>query len=227
MLSEVAYSVSLGYLVLELSQALIYTSLEPIFKSYMTFLASRKIRYSKIPESAKDDLQGYCRFLNQTMQFEDADDILSPEILTPNSAQCQYFKNLANFSLGKISQQGNKTVTEFVDSENRMTEIFCDSTLNVKSCFMLSDTMAQVSFERYAEDIKVSKKTVLTIGAQITSYSRQFLDEHLRLLLKNESNRLGYVDTDSILWKRKRADPILIKEHESCSGYFGNELKDN
>ena len=80
---------------MEMNQALVYKEFDYIFKSYMTFLASQKIQYSKIPKSHPNDLDGYCAFLNKSMNFEHKDDIFLPSLLTPN---------LHNVSISKILQ---------------------------------------------------------------------------------------------------------------------------
>ena len=66
-LSEIAYSLELGYKLIELQEAIVFKNLEYVFSDFMRFLASRKIRFSKVPSSYKQDLKKYCDFVNEKM----------------------------------------------------------------------------------------------------------------------------------------------------------------
>ena len=63
---EVAYAVTkLNYTLFCIEECLIYTTLLPLFKNFMQLMSSKKIRYSKIPESYQSDLETYCRQINE------------------------------------------------------------------------------------------------------------------------------------------------------------------
>ena len=96
LLSEIGYAIELGYILLEVQEAIVFKKLEYVFSDFMRFLASCKIRYSKIPPSYKHDLQKYCDFVNEKMDFTHKDDILTPELLVENTSTCKMYKDLSN-----------------------------------------------------------------------------------------------------------------------------------
>ena len=88
---------------------------------------------------------------------------------------------------------------------------------------MVTDTIAQVRYEKRGEDLKVSKRSQLVIGCQITAYSRITLDRYLRLLIKNNQTPC-YTDTDSILYIKLKTDPEVLPFHPTIYGYFKSEV---
>ena len=102
---EVAYAVcQLGYTLHSIEEGLIYTNLQPIFEEFMRLMASKKIRYGKVPPSYQKDLSKYCNEVNELMGFEDPGDILTPDLLQENSYQCSFIKSIMNICIGKLSQ---------------------------------------------------------------------------------------------------------------------------
>ena len=135
-LRELCYAVcELKYTLFAINEGLIYTSMQPLFRDFMRMLASRKIRHSKVPPSYRADLEKYCADLNQTMGFEDPPDLLSPEILEENSYKTAFEKSIMNIIVGKMAQSQTQNSVEFVDNEERVTQIFTDNSLEVKSCW--------------------------------------------------------------------------------------------
>ena len=120
-------------------------------------LASKKIRHSKIPKSNLGNLDEYCNFTNENMKFEDEDDLLDPSKLEPNPTKCSFYKSLQNFALGKLLEKSNKSILEFIKSEQRLTDVFCDQDIEVKNCSLIGDSIAQVNYQRRADAVTVSK----------------------------------------------------------------------
>ena len=131
------------------------------------------------------------------------------------TTKCSFYKSLQNFTLGKLSEKSNKSILEFIKSEQRLTDVFCDQDIEVKNCSLIGDSIAQVSYQRRADAVKVSKRTLLVQGAQVTAYARIFLDRALRKLNEN-SQPVAYSDTDSAIFIKKRSDKHVLDLHESC-----------
>ena len=107
---EVAYAVTkLGYTLFAIHEGLIYTNLQPIFEQFMKLMASKKIRYSKVPPSYKTNILKYCDEVNQEMDFSDPLDTLTPEKIEENPYQCTFIKGIMNICIGKMSQSQQKT----------------------------------------------------------------------------------------------------------------------
>ena len=88
-----------------------------------------------------------------------------------------------------------------------MTEIFSDKKLDVTSLFLVTPSVACVKYKLKDEEIKVSRRNQLIIGAQVTAFARQILHESIRKLLHNDFAVL-YTDTDSICAQQKGSQCI-------------------
>ena len=99
---EVAYAVcQLGYTLYSIEEGLIYTNLQPKFEEFMRLMASKKIRYGKVPPSYQKDLSKYCQEVNELMGFKEPGDILTPDLLQQNSYQCSFIKAIMNILILK------------------------------------------------------------------------------------------------------------------------------
>ena len=99
-----------------------------------------------------------------------------------------------NIIIGKLSQNQMKTKVEFVRHQDRLTELFSDTSLNIKSCFAVADGCLQVVYEKRGEALKANRKSQLCINASVTSSARIILDQALRKLQDNGCS-LVYSDT--------------------------------
>ena len=99
-----------------------------------------------------------------------------------------------NIIIGKLSQNQMKTKVEFVRHQDRLTELFSDTSLNIKSCFAVADRCLQVVYEKRGEALKANRKSQLCINASVTSSARIILDQALRKLQDNGCS-LVYSDT--------------------------------
>ena len=90
---ELAYAVTkLKYSLFCIEEALIYNNLLPILKDFMQLMASKKIRFSKVPPSYKSDLSAYCSQINEEMAFTEKENVLNPSLLQQNEFQCSFIK---------------------------------------------------------------------------------------------------------------------------------------
>ena len=146
---EVGYAVcQLGYTLYSIDEALIYTNLQPIFESFMRLMASKKIKYGKVPASYQKDLPRYCQEVNQLMSFTRPGEILTPDLLVENIYQCSFIKSIMNICIGKLSQSPIQKTVEFVQGEERRTQIFTDDSLEVSSCFAVTDSCDQITYQK-------------------------------------------------------------------------------
>ena len=65
-----------------------------------------------------------------------------------------------NIIIGKLSQNQMKTKVEFVRHQDRLTELFSDTSLNIKSCFAVADGCLQVVYEKRGFKSKSKKSAV-------------------------------------------------------------------
>ena len=98
-LCEVAFAASLGYQILEIDEALLYTEQKRIFSSFFKLCASYKIRYDTVPEFYRDKLDLYCKEINEGMSFTEFE-LLTPDMLVSNPSEKLAAKQLMNRVIG-------------------------------------------------------------------------------------------------------------------------------
>ena len=90
---EIAYACSvLKYNLITIEEALVYPQKAYIFADFMKILASKKIKYGKVPEEYKNNLSQYCQEINDSMNFDNDMDKLTPDLLEENPYQCAFIK---------------------------------------------------------------------------------------------------------------------------------------
>ena len=210
---EVAYAVTrLKYTLFCIEEALIYDDLQPLCKDFMQLMSSKKIRSSQVPPSFKSDLNTYCKTINEKMEFSNPSDVLSPDLIVPNEYECSFIKSLMNIVVGKLSQSQMHSSVEFIRHEDRVSELFSDPSLDIKTCFGVSDGCLQITYQKKGESLRPSRCSQMCINASVTSLARIKLDQSLRLLQENQCS-LIYTDTDSVVFRcPKNVDPATILE---------------
>ena len=86
---------------------------------------------------------------------------------------------------------------EFVRHQDRVSELFWDKNLDIKSCFVVADGCLQITYEKKGELFRSNRKSQMVINCSVTSIARITLDKALRKLQANGCS-LVYSDTDSI-----------------------------
>ena len=99
-----------------------------------------------------------------------------------------------NIVIGKLSQAQIHTNLEFIRHQDRLSEIFSDKTLDIKSCFAVADGCLQVTYEKKGELFRSNRRSQMVINSSVTSKARIQLDMALRKLLANGCT-LVYSDT--------------------------------
>ena len=128
------------------------------------------------------------------------EDLLSPNLLRLTEYQCSFIKGLMNVVVGKLSQSQLRSRVEFVRHSDRLTQLFADKTLEIKSCFSVADGCLQVAYEKKAEALRSNQKTKMCINSSVTALARIELDKALRMLQANGCS-LVYSDTGKFLRK--------------------------
>ena len=86
-LCELNFAASLGYLILELDEALIYVEQKKFFSSLFKLCASYKICYNEVPQVYQNQKHRYCQEINEAMGFDEDFERLSPDLLFPNPSE--------------------------------------------------------------------------------------------------------------------------------------------
>ena len=82
--------------------------------------------------------------------------------------------------LGKFAQKHHHRTSEYVNSPTRLAHIFNDKTLDISSCQLVTNSVAEVCYSKKSQLMPRNRKSSPIIGALITARARQFLDESIR-----------------------------------------------
>ena len=216
----------LKYTLFCIDEAFLYTNLQPIFQDFMRMLASKKIRHGKVPPSYQKDLKKYCDDLNEGIGFSKPQVVLTPDILEENAYKCTFVKSIMNIAVGKMAQSQVRNQVEFTDSEERLTQLFNDNSLEVTSCFPLDEKTMQISYKKKDVNIKPNQKSQCVVNSAVTALSRIHLDQSLRTLLADGAT-LIYSDTDSTVFTVKRGAPVGLSFHPTQFGSFSSEVSED
>ena len=223
-LCEIFHAYSLGYVILQMEEALIYTQSAKIFSSFFKLCASYKIRYDNVPEEHSDRLPEYCQQINEGMAFTEDFERLTPELLVTNLSEKTATKNYINTIIGKLGQRPAQPCLEFVSDPERLDAMFSDGKINIQSVFHVTDDTLQVNYLQREEFIQDSRKTSPILNALVTAHSRIHLDENLRKL-QSKGISLLYIDTDSCIIKaRNDLKDIGLPLHSVIFGHFKSEV---
>lgn len=220
-MSEIAYACTeLGaYVLVMVEESLCYPLQSYLFRDYMALLAAKKLMHQTPPKEFRDSLADYCADLNQSLHLTHPLELIKPESIQPNAALAAFYKGrlslpafimiahipiliclaVMNVSIGKLSQHKNQSVCEFVDSQQRLTELVCDPKLDLQQVFLVRPDIMQCTYKQKDEFVKTNLNTQMILNGLITSKARITLDRHLRSVIKVNATPL-YCDTDSLVY---------------------------
>ena len=121
-----------------------------------------------------------------------------------------------NMCVGKMAQSPIQTTVEFVSDDERLTQIFCDKSLEIDSCFPISNGWDQVAYHKKDSFLRSNRKANMCVNATVTSLSRIYIDKALRKL-QEDGAELIYSDTDSVIFsidKARSSENLEMKAFE-------------
>ena len=131
-----------------------------------------------------------------------------------------------NMGIGKFSQQPDQSQLEFVQNEDRLTELFTDKQLEILSCFLVTGTTSQIQYKQKVTELRMNRKTQVCIGASVTAMARIHLDQSLRTLQSNGC-QLIYTDTDSVVFRCKKGTSTGLEIHPTIFGCWADEIDED
>jgi len=223
MISEIEFSLTLGYKILYIHECHFYEQSDYILKDFVQILNFLKTKHSNVLLSKKSckDKQDYCNLLNKEMDLSD------PFLLTPlnikyNKTKRTFFKLMANSLFGKLEQRNDKSQTLYVSKHSDLEEIFFSDN-KIIDIFCLNDTMCQVEVKPNVLKLPPNRKTNCYIGAQVTAYARETIYKHLQTLL-TQNAEIYQIDCDSIIFTLPKSSAVLLPISD-CVGHFKNEIQ--
>ena len=120
---------------------------------------------------------------------------------------------------GKFGQKEIFSQVEDVLTDERLSEIMLDNTLEVATADFINDVCV-VHYKKKAETNPLAKNTSIAIAAFTTAYAQLRLYEALDIL----KERVLYMDTDSVIFIEDKGKPLL--QTGSYLGDLTDELED-
>lgn len=225
MINEIEYALTLGYEIVAIYECHAYFDQNQSLKAFVELLNTLKIQHSNIFENMSlndEDLinnqQSYCDFLNTTMGLSLVK--LEPSNIKPNKKMKEFYKLAANALFGKLQQRSDHLKSLFASSQSELENLYFENEETIQNIICYNDIVCEVLLKPDVCKLPPNRKTNLYIGAQITSYARQTIYEHLNTLLKINA-KIFYVDTDCLYFvlPKNIQQPLPI---DHCLGHFKN-----
>jgi hypothetical protein len=166
-----------------------------LFTAYVNCMLKIKQEATGYPSwvLSEDDKDRYIREYNEREGI-----LLDKNNIKPNSGLKALSKLLLNSQWGRYAMQTLKTSCKFITSYQELLEYFNNKQFEVKNLLFPSDHVAMLLYQDNKEMHWGSNQTNVAIAAFVTAQARLKLYGEMKLL----GDRVMYVDTDSIFFKR-------------------------
>jgi hypothetical protein len=138
--------------------------------------------------------------------------------IQPNSGLKALSKLLLNSQWGRYAMQTLKTVCKFVKNYHELIEYFNNQQYEIKNLLFPTEEIAMLLYQDNKEMHWGSNQTNVVVAAFVTSQARLKLYNEMKLL----DERVLYVDTDSIFYKRNL--DLYTPNLGDFLGEFTNEI---
>ena len=222
MISEIEFALTLNYTILAIFEAHVYENSKYILQPYIKMINFLKMKHSNCLDKCESLLekQNYCDLMNNEMNFE-APFILTPLNIEPNKSKKLFYKLMANSTIGKLGQRNDKNKTIYVSQKSQIEDIYF-SPNKIEDIFFVNKNFCQVEIKPNPTKIPPNRSSSCYIEAQLTSYARQIMYEHL-ITVANTGAIVFNVDCDSIIFAQLKNTPCPLIVNDSI-GNFKNEL---
>ena len=166
-----------------------------LFTSYVNCMLKIKQEASGFPSwvQSEEAKELYIKEYNEKEGI-----MLDKNKIQPNSGLKALAKLLLNSQWGRYAMQTLKTVCKFVRTYQDLIEYFNNSQYEVKNLIFPTEETAMLLYQDNKEMHWGSNQTNVVIAAFVTAQARLKLYSEMKLL----GERVMYVDTDSIIFKR-------------------------
>ena len=175
---EYLYSLTLGYELVCIHEALLYTESDYIFRTYINFLAREKIRFSKIP--ANETAMSYADRINISLQLS------GTWKLDENSFQYNnQFRNLCKLFLntiaGKLIQTEDNFQTILVHCQGELEKLFWEKRIE----YLEAATPEIMQVVIKTNQKKANRSRNVVIGAYVLGLSKIKMSQAIHAVAKS------------------------------------------
>ena len=224
-LCELKEALNKKYKIIWISQVLVYeeTDLNP-YKDYVNLFLKIKQEASGWPEWVKTE-RDQDKYIDNFFEREGVK--LDKENVKFNAGLRFIAKIFLNSSWGKLAQRKNMTTKEVCNTYDDYLKILNDESKIVLGDVEIENDTLLVSWKYKDDEDARSINTNLAVASHVTSWARLHLYKFMCMTLENYGdNSLLYIDTDSLVYVRKKSQqPLptgnflgdLTDEYPGCS----------
>jgi len=215
LISEIVYSLTLGYTLLAIFEVHAYTKFEKILVPFVKVLNLLKTKFSNCVQNLTEtEKNKYCETLNNELEL-DPPLQLHPSLIKPNEAKRNFYKLAANSFFGKFSQRSDQSKIMFVNNQQELENFFFAHQIDDLCC--LSDIVCMIQFSTPVNKLPPNLNHNVYIGAQIVAYGRQVMHNHVMSLSEIPHCTMYQVNCDSLYFSLPtkvkmplKIDPVMV-----------------
>lgn len=222
-INEIEFALNLGYKIVNIFECHFYKRQKKVLNTFVKHLNVLKIQNSNcLVNKTPDEQELYCTFLNDAMSL-DFPLSLSPDNIKYNPQNHKLYKLAANALFGKIQQRSNHPKSIYASSQTELEELFFEHNTNIDNIVCHNDLICELLVKPDELKLSPNRNANCYIGAQITSFARQVIYEHIQTLEKQNA-QIFYVDTDAIYFSLplSSTNPLMISD---AVGHFKNVIQ--
>jgi len=226
MISEIEFALTLGYKIIHIHEAHIYTESEFILKDFVHTLNYFKILASENFKSChtNKEKETMCKLIASKMNFDESQPIDMTNS-KPNQKKRNFYKLMCNSLFGKFLQRQDKPRLRYISNQDELDRIFYAG-IKINDFFCINDDMCLISTEENVLKMPPNRAQNVYIGSQITAYAREIIYRSLMQLNLLPNCKIYQIECDSLFFSLPR-DQMPNVDFSPCLGDFKHVYGDN
>jgi hypothetical protein len=215
--NEIIYAINLGYELLDIYEAYLYTNSSYFLKSFVEILDYMKLKNSNLFSNCKTPEQRMQKCTELNYLYSDLN--INQTNVEFNPRKRTLYKLMANSFFGKFQQKSNRSKVLFISTQEDLEKTYFEH--KIKNIFCFNDEICQVEIEKTDKKVLPSRLYNCLIGGQITAFARETVHKHICNIEK--IGTVYYVDCDSIIFTKKKEYSMPVSVGEA-TGQFKYEI---
>lgn len=219
LLTEVEFALSLGYKILFVHEVHYYITFDYIFKQFVQKLNCLKIQATDCFKECQtnEEKSQLCDKINISMNLQNCDKI-TVESVHPNSKKRNIYKLMCNALFGKFIQNTNQAQPKYVTQQEDIESLF-HSGKQIEDLFCINENLCLINLKANEFKLPVCRTHNAYIGAQVTSYARQVMYQHLLKVNAIQGAKIYQLECDSLFLSLPRTSSNILNVTPSLGDF--------